>query len=564
MYVLVVHTDSYATVDDDVLHNLCTYKYLSYTKTLLKSQLLLMGVKSIHAKRAAAFVFQQIKSTCHNNHKCTGNDCSINVPLLCGELNISCNELRLISNTIFIDMVHDVLMKLKRYTSSYLILWDVCRSISECNTSLILLLSGASGTGKSTLASLLADRLRLTNVISTDTIRHCLRQQCTGDDMQSKLLNCSTYNAYECIGDSTMQHGKRVRKGYKSQSNIVLHSIDNIINNMINTHCSAVVEGVHLMPQRVVDIMIKYSSNRNVVIIPFIIYISNDHKHAERFAIRSKYNTLDALHNRYIESFDNIRCIQKYLLKKADQHLLPSVDNTNIDRSVASIHSMILRSIKHIASHRSLLARDEHNVYRAALMHQQFESAQHDAWSSKQMQIRIKQKLIQKHENQTHIQSDHTADIDPHYSQSDELENKTASPIHMRMRNDSEWTNYTTKLTDTTPLVSNLMNPLTSSPLLSSAQHNHNDNSAASSDDDSDNEIKLVNLSNKLSQSINGTASIASLNSGMGSTVDDETSIGESLIDSVTPNIIYEEDTDSQPDIIDQHTYSYDDSDDGH
>jgi len=40
---------------------------------------------------------------------------------------------------------------------------------------IIVLLAGASGTGKSTLASLLGSRLGISTVLSSDTIRHIMR-----------------------------------------------------------------------------------------------------------------------------------------------------------------------------------------------------------------------------------------------------------------------------------------------------------------------------------------------------------------------------------------------------
>jgi 2-phosphoglycerate kinase len=39
---------------------------------------------------------------------------------------------------------------------------------------------------------------------------------------------------------------------------------------------------------------------------------------------------------------DNIRCIQEYLVRKADKHHVPKVENTNIDRSVGVIHLSIM------------------------------------------------------------------------------------------------------------------------------------------------------------------------------------------------------------------------------
>ena len=62
------------------------------------------------------------------------------------------------------------------------------------------------GTGKSTLASLLADRLRITTVISTDAVRHML---C---DNQDGILSKSTYECGEYEPIEGMTHNQRVRQ----------------------------------------------------------------------------------------------------------------------------------------------------------------------------------------------------------------------------------------------------------------------------------------------------------------------------------------------------------------
>jgi len=40
-------------------------------------------------------------------------------------------------------------------------------------------------------------------------------------------------------------------------------------------------------------------------IIPFMIYISNEGKHTERFAVRAKYMTLDPTKNKYVKYISN-------------------------------------------------------------------------------------------------------------------------------------------------------------------------------------------------------------------------------------------------------------------
>jgi AAA domain len=60
-----------------------------------------------------------------------------------------------------------------------------------------VLLCGTSGTGKSTLASLVAARMGITTVLSTDSIRHMMRSFASPED--APLLWASTYQAGDHI-----------------------------------------------------------------------------------------------------------------------------------------------------------------------------------------------------------------------------------------------------------------------------------------------------------------------------------------------------------------------------
>ena len=67
----------------------------------------------------------------------------------------------------------------------------VVRSIREQRRSVTVLLAGTSGTGKSTLAGLLAARLGISTVLSTDSVRHMLRS--FTPQAANPLLWASTY-----------------------------------------------------------------------------------------------------------------------------------------------------------------------------------------------------------------------------------------------------------------------------------------------------------------------------------------------------------------------------------
>ena len=106
---------------------------------------------------------------------------------------------------------------------------------------------------------------------------------------------------------------------------------------------SLVFEGVHLTPEFMIKIFAKYK-----YVLPFVIYIGNEEKHKERFAVRSKYMTLDSKFNKYVNNISNIRSIQKFFMKKAEQFLIPKINNTNIDKSMSLIHKTIIRYLKRV------------------------------------------------------------------------------------------------------------------------------------------------------------------------------------------------------------------------
>jgi len=76
-------------------------------------------------------------------------------------------------------------------------------------------------------------------------------------------------------------------------------------------------------------------------VIPFTICIEKESKHRQRFAVRSKYMTLDKKKNKYIQYISNIRMIQGWFMEKSDECLIPKINNVNVDKSVNIIHRVV-------------------------------------------------------------------------------------------------------------------------------------------------------------------------------------------------------------------------------
>ncbi|KAG0593754.1 hypothetical protein M758_UG016100 [Ceratodon purpureus] len=142
-------------------------------------------------------------------------------------------------------------------------------------------------------------------------------------------------------GDCLVSAKVMAVQGFKAQSEMVMDSLDRLITGWERRKESVVVEGVHLSLNFVMGLMKKHPS-----IIPFMVYIANEDKHLERFAVRAKYMTLDPTKNKYVKYIRNIRSIQDYLCKRADKHLVPKINNTNVDKSVAAIHATVFNCLR--------------------------------------------------------------------------------------------------------------------------------------------------------------------------------------------------------------------------
>ncbi|CAD7698931.1 unnamed protein product [Ostreobium quekettii] len=261
-------------------------------------------------------------------------------------------------------------------------------SLREHRRSVTVLLCGTSGTGKSTLASLLANRLGITTVISTDSVRSMLRSF-----NDSRLLAASTYEAGDyfdaerTIGLEGLSDSQRAVKGYKAQSEMVMEHLGRLIAECEGRNESLLCEGVHLSLNFVIRLMRSHPS-----IVPILVYISNEEKHRERFAVRSKYMAMDPAKNRYVKYLKNIRVIQDFLIRKADKHLIPKVDNTNVDRSIAIIHACMFGCVKRMAKGEKML---DAATNTAKAVNAEFSAVKDTmAWRGKAMLELIRQKAM--------------------------------------------------------------------------------------------------------------------------------------------------------------------------
>uniref|UniRef100_A0A452XC71 Uncharacterized protein n=1 Tax=Aegilops tauschii subsp. strangulata TaxID=200361 RepID=A0A452XC71_AEGTS len=118
-----------------------------------------------------------------------------------------------VSREEFLDVVCDALTLYKYVGPNQRAgLLLACR-IKERKESVTVLLCGTSGCGKSALSSLLGNRLGITTIVSTDSIRHMMRSFV--EEKENPLLYASTYHAGDYLDPVPVAQAKARHKAKK-------------------------------------------------------------------------------------------------------------------------------------------------------------------------------------------------------------------------------------------------------------------------------------------------------------------------------------------------------------
>lgn len=188
---------------------------------------------------------------------------------------------------------------------------------------IVILLAGVPGIGKSTLASLLSQRLEISNIIWTDMIREILRQT-----ISPKLvpeLHCSSYEAYKHLKSQLNPVLRQSIVGYEEQSRLVVVGIEAAIQSALFSRENTIIEGVHLAPN-----ILKPSILQNPHVILILLYLKDEKEHLLRFQSRETKEVLRKA-QKYIDEFKEIRSIQDYLYEVSIKAKVTVIDTYNND-----------------------------------------------------------------------------------------------------------------------------------------------------------------------------------------------------------------------------------------
>ena len=278
---------------------------LPYSKGLMASSIMATGLAPARAFAVAEVIEERLEDE--------------------GRASISQSELTELALAVLRDQVGD------RYAESFA-KWQ---TVNRLEVPLVILLGGATGVGKSTIATMLASRLGITRVIPTDAIREVMRSLFTEDIFPT--LHTSSFDAARLVRHPLTRSADPVIVGFRDQASAVAVGIEALIQRAVDEGTDLIVEGAHVVP----GFLDEKRFHGEAVIVPMLVTVDDEESHRSHFLLRA-HESRNRPSDRYLDFFDNIRKLQKYLKSMALQHGVPVVPSYNLDATLSQVIDLVV------------------------------------------------------------------------------------------------------------------------------------------------------------------------------------------------------------------------------
>lgn len=208
--------------------------------------------------------------------------------------------------------------------------------VERMDVPLVVLIGGATGVGKSTIATQLAARLGIVRVVATDAVREVMRSMFSPELMPT--LHTSSFQADTALLEPPTRESEALIVGFREQTAAVSVGVNALIERAALEGTSIILEGAHIVPgffdtDRFAD---------RILAVSFVVGVQDEVRHMLHFAAREN-SVASRPAKRYSEGFTNIRRIQRYVQSQAVAHDVPVLDNLSFDSTIAAAIDLVMQ-----------------------------------------------------------------------------------------------------------------------------------------------------------------------------------------------------------------------------
>ena len=215
-------------------------------------------------------------------------------------------------------------MLANQYDETYAERYLVWRRWSKTDRPLFILIGGASGVGKTSLAVSLANVLDIPRLVATDDIRQIMRQMLSAELLP--IIHQSSYTAWTELPPGHIEGGNSVIAGYREQVDKINVGVQAILQRCAEENTSVIIDGVHLLP----DFIDAASYGDSAYLVNLCLAVSERQVYEERFAGRAFQAPARGSH-KYLANLDHILEIQDHILERCAQSNVPVIDMATLE-----------------------------------------------------------------------------------------------------------------------------------------------------------------------------------------------------------------------------------------
>jgi 2-phosphoglycerate kinase len=276
---------------------------LPYSKGLRASELMVTGLSPFRAYQVA----EEVEARLHSE----------------GTQSVTRQQLNELTVRVLSDLAGE------RYATNFR-RWQ---SIENLDVPIVVLIGGATGVGKSTIATQLAVRLGIVRVSGSDAIREVMRAMLTNQLMPT--LYTSSFEAGEVLLEPPAGTADPVTVGFREQTAAVSVGVNALVARAAVEGTSTVIEGAHVVPG-FYDLA---AHEQRILAVPVVITVDDEDVHRSHFMARTSTR---GPAERYLASFANIRRVNKYIKSQALSHGVPVVPNYSLDQALTALIDLVV------------------------------------------------------------------------------------------------------------------------------------------------------------------------------------------------------------------------------